>query len=421
MLILFGIFFTTLFLGVPVAFAMGAAATAYLFARGIPLSVIPQKMFVSMDSFVLLCIVGFILAGNLMNTGGITDRIVKVCNSALGHIRGGLGLVNVAASMLFAGMSGTALADTSSLGAILIPAMKKEGYEADFSVAVTAASSTVGPIIPPSIPMIIVGTLTGLSVSRLFVAGIIPGILMGVGMGVVSYLISVKRGHPKGEKNSFRKFLVDFFDAIWSLLLAVFILVGILGGIFTPTEASCMAVIYAFVVGMFVYKELKWNQLPQIFFESVCMIAGIMILVGFANLFGWIMASERIPQAIAQSMLAVTRNKHIILMLINLLLLFIGMFMETNAALLIMFPILLGIARQVGVDPIQFGVLVVLNLIIGLCTPPVGVCLFVAAGIGKVTLWQASKAVFPFLLWNLVVLALVSYVPFITTWLPSYL
>lgn len=417
--LLFGVFFVTIFLGFPVAFSMAASSIVYLLAADIPLSIIAQKMYVGMDSFTLLCVPGFILAGNLMNFGGITNRIIRFCNSFLGHIRGGLAQVNVFASMVFAGISGTALADTSSLGAILIPAMKKEGYDADFSVAVTAASSTVGPIIPPSMPMILVGTLTGLSVSKLFVAGVIPGILIGLGQMTLCYLISKKRDYPRGPKQPLREVWNSFKDAVWALLLTVLILFGILGGFFSPTEASCMAAVYAFVVGMFVYKELKWKDIPHILYESAVMIAGIMLLVGFANLFAWILSSEQIPQMIANAMLSISRNKYVLMILINILLLFVGMFMETNAALLILFPILLNVATQVGVHPIQFAVVMVLNLITGLCTPPVGVCLFVASSIGGISLSDGTKAILPFVAWNIVVLLLISYIPFLTTWLPG--
>jgi len=395
-LVLFGVFLFTLFIGFPVAFSLGLASLAYIILADIPLIIIPQKMYAGIDVFVLLCVPGFILAGNLMNRGGITERIVAFCNSLVGHIRGGLGIANVGASMVFAGISGTAVADTASVGAVMIPAMVKEGYENDFSCAVTASSSTVGPIIPPSLPMIIAGTLTGLSVSKLFVAGAIPGLLLGGGLMVVSYSISVKRGHPKGEKIPLKSVLKSFVGAFWAILMTVIILVGIIGGIFTPTEASGVAVVYAIFVGLFIYKELTIKDIPKILLESAITTASIMVLVGFANLFAWIMASEQIPQLVADTMLSISHNKYVILFLINLLLLFVGTFMETIAALLILFPVLLKVAVTVGVDPIQFAIIAVLNLVIGLTTPPVGVCLFVASSIGEISLGKLSKAVLPF-------------------------
>lgn len=419
--VLFGVFLVALFIGVPVAFSLGIASFAYLIAAGIPLDIMPQKMFSGLDSFTLLCIPGFILCGNLMGGGGITERIVRFSNAVVGHIRGGLALADVGASMVFAGISGTAAADAASIGAVMIPAMKKDGYDVDFAAAVTASASTTGPIIPPSLPMIIAGTLTGLSVGKLFLAGAVPGLLLGIGTASLAYYYSVKRGYPKGERTPIMEVVKTFFSAFWAVMMIVVILWGIIGGTFTPTEASIIAVVYALVVGLFVYKELKFRDLPRIFMESAVSTATIMMLVAFANLFAWIMSSEQIPQMIADFMLGITTNKYLILLLINILLLFVGMFMETIAALIILFPVLLNVATSVGVDPIQFAVICVLNLVLGLLTPPVGVCLYITSGIARISLARISKAVFPFLIVNLIILALVSYVPAITLTLPSLL
>jgi tripartite ATP-independent transporter DctM subunit len=413
--LLFTSFLALLLVGVPVAYCLGISAGIYFLVTGMPLNMMAQRFFSGLDSFTLLCVPGFILAGNLMNAGGITTRIIGFCNKLVGHIRGGLGLANIVASMIFAGISGTAVADSASLGGILIPAMKKEGYEADFSVGVTAASSCIGPIIPPSLPMIIAATLTGLSVSKMFIAGILPGILMGFGMMGVSYYISCKRKHPKNDKAaSLKEIVVSGRDAFWALLMTLIILVGIIGGIVTPTEASIIAVLYAVCVGFFVYKELTIKDLPRILKESIITTASIMVLVGCANIFAYIMSKEQIPQMVANAMLSITRNRILILLLINMLLLFVGCFMETIAALLILFPVLLQVAASVGVHPIHFGIIMVLNLVLGLTTPPVGVCLFVTSSIGKISLAQAAKGVFPFLLVNLVVLCLITYVPPLT-------
>lgn len=417
--LLFVSFIVLIFLGVPVAFSLGLASLLYLFLAEIPFNIIPQRMFGGLNSFVLLCIPGFILAGNLMNAGGITERIIKFANDLFGHIRGGLGLANVGASMGFAGISGTALADTASIGSILIPAMKKEGYGAGFSAAVTASSSTVGPIIPPSLPMIIVGTLASLSIGDLFLAGALPGLLLGIGLMIPTYLISVKRNYPKGERQPLKTIGKSFTGAFWALLMTVIILYGILGGFFTPTEASIIAVLYAFVIGIFVYKELPIKKIPEIMLSSMTATASIMLLVGFANLFGWIMVREQIPQLVAESILGISTNAIIVILLINLLLLFVGTFMETIAALVILFPVLLPVALTVGMDPIQFGVMMVLNLVIGLVTPPVGVCLFVASQIGKVSIGKTSRELLPFLGVSLAVLMLVAFVPQITLFLPS--
>jgi tripartite ATP-independent transporter DctM subunit len=417
--ILFISFIALIFLGVPVAFSLGLSSLVYLFLAEIPLTIIPQKMFAGLNSFVLLCIPGFILAGNLMNAGGITDRIIQFANNLFGHIRGGLGLANVGSSMGFAGISGTALADTASIGAILIPAMKKEGYGSGFSAAVTASSSTVGPIIPPSLPMIIVGTLASVSIGDLFLAGAVPGILLGLGLMIPTYIISVKRNYPKGERKSLKEIFESFMGAFWALLMTFIIMWGILGGYFTPTEASIVAVLYAFVIGIFVYKELPVKKIPGIMLSTMRSTASIMLLVGFANLFGWIMVSEQIPQMVADLILGISDNPIVVILLINLLLLFVGTFMETIAALVILFPVLLPVAASVGMDPVQFGVMMVLNLVIGLVTPPVGVCLFVASQIGKVSIGKTAKELIPFIGVSLAVLMLVAFVPQVSLYLPS--
>jgi tripartite ATP-independent transporter DctM subunit len=418
---LFVTFAVLLILGAPVGIALGGASAVYLVGSDIDLAVVPQFMYAGMDSFVLLCIPGFVLAGNLMNGGGITDQIVLFSNRLVGHIRGGLGLANVTGSMVFAGISGTAVAETASIGAVMIPAMRKSGYDAPFAAAVTAAASTVGPIIPPSVPMIIVGTLTGLSVGKMFMAGAVPGLLLGVGMMLTVWILARVRNYPREPWQGFGALLRASRGAFWALLMTAIILFGIVGGYFTPTEASIVSALYAFVIGLFVYKGFKLRQLPGILLESAIGAGGLILLVGLANVFGWILTSEQIPQAIAASMLALTTNKYLIILLINILLLIVGTFMETIAALIILFPPLLAVATQVGIDPIHFATFAVLNLMIGLTTPPVGVCLFVAANIAKISLGAITKAIWPFLLCNIVILFLVSYIPALSLWLPSLL
>lgn len=419
--ILFAVFFLALVFGVPIAFALGLASFVYLIFSDIPLVVIPLKLYSGIDVFVLLSIPGFILAGNIMNHSGMTDRIIRFSNNLVGHIRGGLALANIGASMIFAGISGTAVADTASIGSIMIPAMKKEGYEAGFACAVTSSSSTIGPIIPPSLPLIIAGSLTGLSIGKLFLAGAVPGILLAFGLMGISYFISIKKKYPKKPRAGFTAIGSGFIDAFWAILMTLLILFGIIGGFFTPTEASIVAVLYALLVGLFIYKELKITMLPGILIDSAITTASLMVLVGLANLFGWILISEQVPQLIADSLLSVSTNKYVLLLLINLLLIFVGTFMETIAALMILFPILLKVAVGVGIDPTQFTVIAVLNLMIGLNTPPVGICLFVASGIGKVSIAKVTKAGLPFLLVSLLVLLLLSYVPQISLWLPNLL
>ncbi|MGL1885127.1 MAG: TRAP transporter large permease [Reichenbachiella sp.] len=417
--ILFIVFVVCLLLRFPIAFSLGLSCLAYVLVSNIPLIILPAKMYSGIDVFVLLSIPGFILAGNLMNHGGLTEKIIAFCNHLLGHIKGGLALANVGASMLFAGISGTAISDTASIGAVLIPAMKKEGYDADFSCAVTASSSTVGPIIPPSVPMIIAATLSGLSVGRLFLAGAIPGFLLGIGMMAVAYYVSVKKNYPSHPRSSLKQIASGFVDTFWSLLMTFIILFGIVGGVFTPTEASIIAVLYALFIGVFVYRKLNFNNISTIVVDSMKSSAALMVLVGFANLFGWILITERLPQYISSSILDFSENRFVVLLLINLVLILIGTFMETIAALLVLFPILLKVAMSVDVDPIHFAVIAVLNLMIGLTTPPIGVCLFVSSSIGKVSMVEVSKASWPFLLVSLLVLILVTLFPQLSLFLPQ--
>ena len=366
--ILIFVFVAGLGLGVPVAVTLGLASMAYLLTADIPLVVMPQKMYAGIDVFVLLCIPGFILAGNLMNSGGITERIIRFANALVGWARGGLGLTNIAGSMLFGGISGTAVADAASIGGMMIPGMKKAGYPADFSAAVTAASSTVGPIIPPSVPMIIVGALSGISVSKMFLAGAIPGILMGLAMMVTAYFIAVRRGFPRQPWQGLGELARSFFSAFWAIAMTALIIGGLLSGLATPTETAIVASLYAFAVGAFIYRDLPIRAVPRIVIDSAVSSAAILVLIGFANVFGWILVSERIPQAIATAVLSITDNKYLVILLINILLLFVGMFMETIAALIILFVPLLTLSQSVGVDPLHFATFAVLNLMIGLTT-----------------------------------------------------
>ncbi|MEL7525683.1 MAG: TRAP transporter large permease, partial [Pseudomonadota bacterium] len=371
------------------------------------------------DVFVLLSIPGFILAGNLMNNGGITERIIRFANALVGWVRGGLGLTNIGASMLFGGITGTAVADAASIGGVMIPGMKKAGYPADFSAAVTAASSTVGPIIPPSVPMIIVGALSGISVGQMFMAGAVPGLLMGLAMMITCYVIARRNNFPREPWRGTGELARAFASAFWAIAMTGIIIYGLLSGIATPTETAVVASVYAFVVGAFVYRELPLKKVPKIIADSAVSAASILALVGLANVFGWILVSERIPQAIAGTVLSITDNPILVVLIINLLLLFVGMFMETIAALIILFVPLLSLAQAVGIEPLHFATFAVLNLMIGLTTPPVGVCLFVCAGIARLPLSPVVRAILPFLLSNIIVLLLVSFIPALATWLPN--
>ncbi len=412
-------FLTFLVLGVPVAFVLGLTSLVGLLYLGhIPLLLVPKQMFSGVDSFPLLAVPFFILAGNLMNTGGITKRLIHFCKILLGHVRGGLSLVNVVASMFFGGITGAAVADTSALGTILIPAMVKEKYDRNFSAAVTAASSTVGPIIPPSIPMVILGTVGEVSIGALFLAGVIPGALVGLSLLAVAYVISVRNNYPKEKRASVKEFFYGLKDAVLALLMPAIIMGGILGGIFTPTEAAVVAVFYAFLVSVLIYREIRWKDIPKIFIDSVVTTSIIMLVIANSAILGWILANQKIPQVVAEIFLSISSNKWVILLLINLFLLFLGTFMETTASLIILTPILLPLAVKLGIDPIHFGLVMVLNLVIGLITPPLGVCLFIACSIARITLEDIVKAIAPFLIAAIAVLFIVTYIPELVLWLP---
>jgi len=399
-----------LLIGIPVAFVLGLTPFVAFFLEGeIPHMLAAQRIFTGMDNPVLMAVPFFILAGNIMSAGGMTQRLVAFCNVLVGSFRGGLAYINVVISMLFAGITGAAVADTSAVGSILIPAMKKEGYDVDFSTAVTATSSTIGPIVPPSIPFIIYGVLGEVSIASLFLAGFIPGALLGLSqMGVVAYYAR-KRNYPKGSLISVRKALKATFDAALVLMMPLIILGGILTGIFTPTESACVAVFYALIISLFVYRDIRPIDLPKIIINTAVTSSLVMLVIGTASIFSWLLASEEIPQYITETVINITHNRIAILLLVNIVLLMVGTFMETTASLIILTPVLLPLMNKIGVDPLHFGVIIVLNLVIGLTTPPVGVCLFIACAIGEIKLEQITKAILPFLLASIIVLLIVTY------------
>ena len=409
--------------GVPVVFSIGLAAVGgiLVIGPGTPWIMIPNSMFNGMDSFPLMAVPFFVLAGELMNRGGITLRLVRFAGAIVGRIRGGLAHANIVSSMLFAGITGSALADTAAIGSILIPAMKEEGYEADFSAAVTASSSLIGPIIPPSITMVILGVTAGVSIGGLFLAGVLPGILIGFGLMGVAYFISRRRGYGgRTERITGREFLTRLKEALLALLMPVIILGGIFGGIMTPTESAAVAALYALLVGMFVFRELKVRDLGGIFLRSGLVTAFIMLIVGVARIFSDLLASEQIPQQLSQSLLSLTQSPWLILLLINVFLLFVGAVMDTSAAIIILVPVLFPVAVSIGVDPLTFGIIMSINLIIGLATPPLGVCLFVAAGIAKISVERLVLAIWPFLLVEIGVLILITYVPGLAIAVPRF-
>ena len=414
-------FAVTFAIGVPLALVLGITGLAALVAMGVPLQVVAQRMFTGIDSFPLMAVPFFILAGDIMNRGGTTIRLIRFANSLVGHIRGGLAHTNVVANMFFAGISGSAVADASAIGAIMIPSMEKSGYEKDFSAALTASAATIGPIIPPSIIMVIYGVSVGVSVGGLFAAGFIPGVLLGLALMLIVYSASKKKGYSKYDNFSLKRVAVEFKEAVWALMAPIIILGGILGGIFTPTEAAAVAVVYSFFVGKFIFKELKWKDIPSVLLQSGITTATILLIISMANVFAWVIAANMIPLKLANLFLSITDNPYLFLLMINIFLLFVGMFMETGAAIILLAPILAPVAAKLGINPLHFGFIMVLNLAIGMATPPVGVCLFVSCGITGLSLEEISKAVYPFVLAELAILLLVTYIEPISLILPKLL
>lgn len=416
-----GVFLLCFIIGIPLALVLGMTGMAVIFAMGVPMQLVAQRMFAGIDSFPLMAVPFFILAGDLMNRGGTTARIIAFADSLVGHIRGGLAHANVLASMIFAGISGSAVADTSAIGSIMIPSMEKSGYDVDFSAAVTATSSVIGPIIPPSIIMVIYGVSVNVSVGGLFAAGFIPGILMGIALMIVIYRVSKKRNYPRSEGFSSKRVAHEFRSSIWALMAPIIILGGILGGVFTPTEAAAVAVIYSFFVGKFVFREIEWRDLPAILFQSGITTGAVLLIISMANVFAWVVAANQIPVKLSSMFFSATSNPYVFLLIVNILLLIVGMFMETGAAIILLAPILAPIAVKLGIHPLHFGFMMVLNLAIGMATPPVGVCLFVSCGITGLSLERVSAASMRFVAALLGVLLLVTYVAPISLFLPKML
>lgn len=417
-------FFTLLFIffiiRMPIAFAMGAsAAVAMLFFYHVPLQVLVQLMFASNESFPLLAVPFFMLAGSLMEYGGISRRIVNFANASVGFIHGGLAHVTVLASMFFAGISGAAAADTAAVGTLMIPEMKKRGYDPGFASAVTASAGSIGIIIPPSIPMVIYGVISSTSIGALFLGGIGAGLLVGFSLMAAAYFISRKKGYLPESEFSMGLIVKSFKEAGWALGMPFIIIGGIMSGIFTATESAVIATDYALIVGFFIYKELKVRDLPEIFTKAAITSSIVMFIIANASVFGWVLAFQQIPQLIAGWFIALTDNPVVLLLIINLLLLIIGTFIETASALIIFVPLLVPLISHLGIDPIQFGVLMVLNLAIGMLTPPMGICTIISCSIAGISMEKGARAILPFFLVMVVDLLIVAFVPFVTTYIPG--
>jgi tripartite ATP-independent transporter DctM subunit len=410
--------------GTPIAIALGIVAAGTMWYAVGPelLTIFVQRLYAGTTSFPLLAIPFFILSGNLMNTGGMTVRIFNVAHIIVGRIRGGLGHVNVLASMLFAGMSGSAVADAAGLGVVEIKAMREAGYTGRFAATLTAVSSTIGPIIPPSIPFVIYGSLANVSVGALFLAGIVPGVLMGVALMVIVAIVAKRQNLPRGEaRPPFRECLQIVWAAFPALLMPPMILGGIFAGIVTPTEAAVVAAAYAFLLGRFFYRELSLADLPEILWESGRQTAQVMFIIAAAAPFGWVLIQQQIPNALLAALFEISSEPWVILLVVNAVLLLLGMFIEGIAILIVAFPVLLPIMMKIGVDPVHFGVIIVLNIMIGLVTPPVGLCLYVVSSVSKVPITEIAADMWPYLLALIAVLGIITFVPEFSLWLPQTL
>jgi len=417
--VIFGTLIGFILLGVPVAVSMGITAvlTFIFLGEGHILTMLAQRMYFSTTSFTLLAIPFFILTGHIMNAGGVTQRIFNFARAFVGHIWGGLGQVNVVASMIFSGMSGAAVADAAGLGLIEIRAMTDNGYDRNFSAAITAASSTIGPVIPPSIPFVIYGSLTGVSVGKLFIAGFTPGVLMGLAMMVAVFFISRRRKYPRSKRASLKELIVSFRKSVLSLGTVVIIIGGIIGGIFTPTEASVAASLYALFLTMVVYRELKIKDLPGVFWRTLMDSIRVLFIIAAAGFFGWLLIYYKIPEGIILSLTAVSTNRFVLLAIIIGILLVLGCFLEGIAVLVITIPVFIPLINQFGVDQVQFGVIMILCSMIGLLTPPVGMSLYAVSSISGVSIGEMTKELWPYLLGIFMVLLVITFIPGVSLWL----
>ena len=416
------VLFVIFLLGVPISFSLGFTTLMGLLGSSVPIEIVVQRMFTGVDNFTYIAIPLFILAGNLMAVGGISRRITVFSESLVGHWPGGLGMVAILASMIFAAVTGSAIAATAAIGGILLAEMVRQKYSPAYAASLVATSGSIGPIIPPSIPLVIYGVMVSTSIAKLFMGGLIPGILMGLLLMVFNYFISKKRGYiGRPQKSTPAEIIKGLKDAILALIMPVIIIGGIVSGVFTPTESAAAAVAYALIVGGLVYRELTWKNIWSSAVDAAVMNGIILTVLMTASLFIWFMTVQMVPQKIAMALTSVIHSKWMALLLMNIVLLIAGTFIDTISALTIFVPLFLPLVHSFGIDLVHFGVVVTVNLTIGMCTPPLGVCLFVAAGIAKVSLREMFKDLCFLLLPLLILLALITYIPGLITWLPNYM
>lgn len=419
-LVLLGSFFLMVFLRFPIAYAVALSAVFCLLSQGSSLAVICQQMVKGISSFSLMAVPFFITMGVLMGSGGISEKLIALANACVGWMRGGMAMVNIVASYFFGGISGSAAADTASLGSILIPMMVDQGYDDDFSTAVTITSSCEGLLVPPSHNMVIYATTAGgISVGSLFLAGYVPGAILAISLMVGSYIISVKRNYPKGDKFSIKNLVKQLGISFWALAAVLIVVFGVVGGVFTATESAAIAVIYSLIVSVFIYKGLDWKGVWNVMGDCVNTLAIVLILISTSNVFGYCLTSLHVPDMAAHAITGVTSNPIILALLLNLILLILGCIMDMSPIILIATPILLPIATSIGIDPVQFGIIMVLNCGIGLLTPPVGAVLFIGSAVAKLPMEKVVKATLPFYLCMIITLLLITFVPAASLWLPS--
>lgn len=419
--LILGVLVLFIAIGLPVAVSLGLTAVGFYALQGDfrILAMVPQRMFSATTGFTLLAIPFFILAGNLMNTGGITERIFRFANACVGHVRGGLGQVNVLASLFFSGMSGAAVADAAGLGQIELKAMADKGYDPEFSAAITAASSTIGPVFPPSIPFVLYSSITGVSVAKLFLAGVIPGVLMALALMGAVWIVALRSKMPRADRIDWSEIWHSFQGAFLSLLTPVIIIAGIFGGLFTPTEAGVAASAYALFLSMVVYGEIKARDLPAIFWNTLQHTIRVMFVIAAAGFFGWLLVHQRIPNALVASMLELSDSPAVILAIVVLILLILGMFLEGIAVIVLTVPLFAPVMVQIGIDPVQFGVIMIMCSMLGLLTPPVGMVLFAVSSVANMPVGRLSRALVPYLIGLAVVLLAVVSIPAVSTWLPN--
>ena len=408
-----------MFLGVPIFMAMCLSCFAFVLLLDLPSIVLAKSFVTGLKSYDFLALPFYFLAGELMSGGGISERMVKACQSVIGHIRGGLSHVNIAASMIFSGVSGSSVADASAIGSVLIPAMKKDGFPGEYTAAVTAASAVIGPVIPPSIPLVVYGLIAHVSIGKLFLAGATPGVLMGLYLLIVSYVISRKRNYPANARSSFRDMLITGIRALPALIMPAIILGGILTGIVTPTEAGVLAVVYGLIVGLFIHKELDLYEIPRIFGNTMVSAATILIIIATTGMFIWIIANMGLGEALVELFASFSVNKFVLLSILNIFFLIWGCVLDPITAMVIVVPILIPIVQQAGIDLVHFGLVIVLNLMLGAITPPVGILLFLCSSMADAKIGRVIKEILPFLFALIVVLAMCTYIPTVVMWLPD--